>query len=88
MTEADINFIHSQFQENFNLFSRDLQKIPMLPENTASLTTVRKAINVAGFASSKLRYCQVIREVNKVIRANLAHELFKHSRVHFMCNCT
>jgi hypothetical protein len=40
-----------------------------------SLTTVRKAIDAAGFVSTKPRYCQLIRDVNKAKRVDFCKEL-------------
>ena len=45
--------------------SKDVQRVLKEKNVNAGLTTVRKAIDAAGFVSSKPRYCQLIRDVNK-----------------------
>jgi transposase-like protein len=55
--------------------SRDVQHVLKERNVNAGLTTVRKAIDVAGFVSSKPRYCQLIRDVNKAIRVDFCKEL-------------
>jgi len=55
--------------------SRDVQRVLKEKNVNAGLTTVRKAIDAAGFVSSKPRYCQLIRDVNKAKRIDFCKEL-------------
>ena len=45
--------------------SKDVQRVLKEKNVNAGLTTVRKAIDAAGFVSSRLHYCLFIRDVNK-----------------------
>jgi hypothetical protein len=51
--------------------SRDIQRVLQEKNVNTSLTTVRKAIDAAGFVSTKPRYCQLIRHVNKAKRVDV-----------------
>jgi hypothetical protein len=48
--------------------SRDIQRVLQEKNVNTSLTTVRKAIDAAGFVSTKPRYCQLIRDVHYTIK--------------------
>ena len=45
--------------------SRDVQRVLKEKNVNAGLTIVRKAIDAAGYVSSKPHYCQLVRDINK-----------------------
>jgi uncharacterized protein YebE (UPF0316 family) len=53
----DIETIQTVLGENCNMSSRDIQRVLQEKNVNTSLTTVRKAIDAAGFVSTKPRYC-------------------------------
>ena len=73
--QEDIETIQTVLGENCNMSSRDIQRVLQEKNVNTSLTTVRKAIDAAGFVSTKPRYCQLIRDVNKAKRVDFCKEL-------------
>jgi hypothetical protein len=60
--------------------SRDIQRVLQEKNVNTSLTTVRKAIDAAGFVSTKPRYCQLIRDINKAKRVHKSLRTLYHQR--------
>lgn len=71
----DVSFVTSSLRDNCNLSARDLQKMFEERGTTASLSTIRRVIDAAGFTATKPRYCQLIRDVNKVKRVDFCKDL-------------
>ena len=57
--QEDIATIQTVLGENCNMSSRDIQRVLQEKNVNTSLTTVRKAIDAAGFVSTKPRYSEL-----------------------------
>ena len=68
LTAKDLNLIHATLRKDCNTSARELWRILRNEGTEVSLSTVRKAIKAAGFTAAKPRYCQLIKEKNKIDR--------------------
>ncbi|KAK6192104.1 hypothetical protein SNE40_003642 [Patella caerulea] len=73
----DIVFIDNEFQQNPAQSARDIQKTLSAHGTDTSISTVRRAIDFAGYTSTKPRYCQLIRDQNKEKRVEFCRHLLE-----------
>ena len=64
----DLNLIHSTLKNDCNTSSKEIKTLLQKEGSDVCLTTVKKAINAAGFTATQPRYCQLIKEKNKIDR--------------------
>ena len=75
----DLNLIHSTLKSDCNTSSTEIQKKLKEGGSDVGLTTVKKAIDVAGFTAAQPRYCQLIKDKNKVARVEFCRELVQNN---------
>lgn len=75
LTASDLDLIRSTLEQDCNSSAKDIQRVLSEQGTCASLNTIRKAIDAAGFTASKPRYCQLIKEKNKNDRVEFCSTL-------------
>ena len=77
VAQRDIDIIKEILDSDPNITSRDVHNALTLDGATFSLKTTQRAINAAGFTSSKPRYGQLVSEANKVVRTEFCNALIR-----------
>lgn len=76
INNQDLKTIDAALSNDCNLSARELQSILAEQNGThVSITTVRKAIDAAGWVATAPRYCQMIRDKNKEARLQFCKDL-------------
>ena len=75
LTHADINAIQDAFENDPSQSSRDIQRLLSSRGTYVGLSTVKNAISTAGFTFAQPRYCQMIRDANRLKRIEFANHL-------------
>ena len=72
---TDLNTIQSTLNKDCNTSASELKAKLQNEGSYVSLTTVKKAIDAAGFTASQPRYCQLIKDKNKADRVQFCSNL-------------
>ena len=75
VTNQDLEEIRKTFQTNPSQSARDIQRLLQSRGTIVHITTVKKAITSAGYTFATPRYCQMIRDVNKLKRLEFCNNL-------------
>ena len=75
LTNNDLKIIKNTFEKDFTTSAREVRRILEEHGTVISLATVKRVIYAAGYCASRPRYCQMIREPNKVKRVEFCQEL-------------
>lgn len=75
VSDSDILTVKTALSENCTMTATDIQRQLQETGTSLSKTTVHRVIKEAGYTASAPRYCQMIREVNKVKRVDFCKQL-------------
>ena len=78
VTNKELGIIKETLEKDFTTSAREVKRILEDNGSVLSLTTVKKAISAAGYSASKPRYCQMIRDTNKVKRVDFCNDLISN----------
>lgn len=94
LSEDQLVFIDDSLAENDELTARKLRYLlqERWPETVVSISTIKRARKGLGWVATRPKYCQLIREVNKIKRVNWCEERIKDNEkfedVIFTDECT
>ncbi|CAG2206429.1 unnamed protein product [Mytilus edulis] len=75
VTDGDISTVRSALAEQCTMTATDVRRELVSKGSVLSKTTVQRIIHEAGYTASAPRYCQMIREANKVKRLTFCQQL-------------
>ena len=75
VTDGDISTVRSALAEKCTMTATDVRRELVSKGSDLSKTTVQRIIHEAGYTASAPRYCQMIREANKVKRLTFCQQL-------------
>ena len=77
LSNKELGIIKELFDKDHTKSAREVQKVLEQNGYKASISTIKKAIDAAGFCASKPRYCQMIRDTNKQKRVDFCATLIQ-----------
>ena len=75
VTNEDIRAITHALENDPSQSSRDIQRLLQARGTFVSLSTAKQVISISGFTFAQPRYCQMIRDANKLKRIEFANHL-------------